>query len=193
MPDLNLPAGYGLVTHRFEGPALPTGAVVTYGVDLQGFAGDLSDAAVALYNALQTEWVNTTMGGATRHLWCRVKEGPVSTGLAAEYSGEGISDGGAVLAPNTAFLFTKETALGGRKGKGRLFMPGVGEGVVDNGGVITEATFPTLAGKVASWNGEINSLDLPMVLLHYNATAPTPVTNLQLASKVASQRKRLRR
>jgi hypothetical protein len=102
------------------------------------------------------------------------------------------SGGGASLPSNCALLVKKRTALGGRQGRGRMYVPmtSVGEGGVDPNGMIDSATVTALQ---AAWTNIYNQLDA--VLLHDSSgpvTLPTPITSLGVDSRIATQRRRMR-
>jgi hypothetical protein len=106
------------------------------------------------------------------------------------------TNAGPPLPPNCAFLLRKRTALGGRKGRGRMFIPagvGVGEDSVPSTGVLLEAQRAPLATRYNDW---INSLGPSPVLFHDSATpgstAPTPITSFTLEARLATVRRRLR-
>lgn len=106
------------------------------------------------------------------------------------------------LPQNTAVLIRKNTARGGRQGKGRLYFPGVPEGNVDNIGNIASATRALWQGAADSFlfnlqnTGEPGEgMDDPMIplLLHNDLDDPDVITSLTVMPVVATQRRRLRR
>jgi hypothetical protein len=123
-----------------------------------------------------------------------VKLGPNDTGASVV---EPISFGGAGAsaqsAPNVAMLVQKGTNLGGRKGRGRLFIPGVPEASVDPSGIIAAGTITALNAVLGDFITDLQTNDVPMVLLHSDSTTPTPVTSLNINATAATQRRRLRR
>lgn len=102
----------------------------------------------------------------------------------------------APLTPNVAILWNKVTLLGGRRNRGRAFIPpyAPGESSVDGLGVINSATVTATqalydAAFVAAAGGGYDA-----VLFHQTAPfTPTPVTNFVMQPLVATQRRRLRR
>jgi len=131
-----------------------------------------------------------------------VKFGPLATGSAAV---QGVAHaigagGGEAYAPNTALLVTKNTSLGGKRGKGRMFVPGLSEGDVANNGIVLAGP---LAGFQTSWNAALTQLQsltlLPMLLHSYDPAlgqspqVPTEVTSFVPQALIATQRQRLRR
>jgi hypothetical protein len=108
----------------------------------------------------------------------------------------------AVVPQNTAYLIRKRTDLAGRRGRGRMYVPGVSE--ADSG-----ATGMVLASAVTAWqtafNNWFNDLTVtvgnrfyPPAVLHRSEgigvePLPTLVTSFVVDSRVATQRRRLRR
>jgi len=106
---------------------------------------------------------------------------------------------GAACAPNNvATILRKSTALGGRRNRGRMFIPNPIEGEVSSAGVYT-------GGAIISWNSAAGAI-LPggsihtafgflgdAVVLHDTGSqTPAVVTNLTCQSRVGTQRRRLR-
>jgi len=109
---------------------------------------------------------------------------------------------------NSALLVSKGTALGGRRNRGRFYVPGLlNEGVVDNVGNVSASTYqPLFTAFLEDLLVEANTNVLEMVLFHsYEWTgdvdpgpppgfpAPTVVTALTVNGRIATQRRRLRR
>lgn len=188
-----IPAGYSQVNLKFGGVAVPLGAEMTFGVEnptamLPGQIADfVGDTLVG--NAFAGFLV--TGSGLISIL---VKNGPNATGpseelgyiIAGTQSGAG---GGAAV----SVLISKVTALGGRKGRGRMFQPGVTESVVDPGGVLQTVHATALNTCWTGIKADLAAGDLPMHLLHGDATAPTEIVNLNVQTVVATQRRRQRR
>lgn len=104
---------------------------------------------------------------------------------------------GSSAAPQVAILVRKTSALGGRRNRGRMYIPGPPEGQVEPGGRLN----PTYRGQVQS---EVEDLlgDLPaaaanvdqMVIFHQEGSpTPTVVTELVVDGLVATQRRRVGR
>lgn len=100
-----------------------------------------------------------------------------------------------------AVLLNKRTALLGRHGRGRLFLPGcLADGDTGLGGEYSESArekfqqgaddmLQYIAGDAI---GQVDPLDLNPVLLHGDDTTPTSISALILNRKVGVLRKRLR-
>lgn len=110
------------------------------------------------------------------------------------------------LPQNSAVLIKKNTGLGGRRNRGRMFVPGLaGEASVSNLGVVVESTRLIWQGVADAFLAALEATNggivpsQPMQVLHTPdpitgvAPAPTPVSSLTVASTIATQRRRLRR
>jgi hypothetical protein len=97
---------------------------------------------------------------------------------------------------NCAVLVRKRTTEGGRRNRGRMFIPPfqVSEGGVDQAGVIQAATVTAIA---TSWNAFWNALTtaaLPQFLLHSEGPfTPTAIVGYEYQALLATQRRRMRR
>lgn len=98
----------------------------------------------------------------------------------------------------SAVLVHKRTTRGGRRGRGRLYMPWfMNESSVDEAGIISAGTLVVLQGIFDNWLAALITQGVPMVVLHDpGQTAPGPpneVTNLVVDRVVGTQRRRLGR
>ena len=190
-----IPVGNSQVNLLFAGPALPTGAQMTFGVD-----NSTGKTPATQASEIQQAWIDTLLGqqsSGVTFVGVLVKAGPNDTGPSAQ-STTASSGGGspATLTPNTAVLITKNTNQGGRQGRGRFFMPGPHETGVTDGGVIDGAYRTALQTEADAFLEALDDLDLPMILLRSEDSPPDPpetVTSLTVAASVATQRRRLRR
>lgn len=106
------------------------------------------------------------------------------------------------LPQNCAMLVRKRTDASGRRGRGRMYWPGVHEAQVSPTGVLTEGY---LADQQLAATGFYNRLTdgvdqapTPPVVLHRSEgigvePLPTPITTLIVDSVIATQRRRLRK
>jgi hypothetical protein len=90
-------------------------------------------------------------------------------------------------------LISKNTALGGRRGRGRIFMPGLPASSLDNSGTWVAGQPSDMADDWQEIWDAMAFVGYSHVLLHSNALTPTPVTSLVGQSRVATQRRRARR
>lgn len=109
---------------------------------------------------------------------------------------------GSFLPQNCAWLVKKHTAFGGRRNRGRLYVPyAILESNVSDIGVITPAVQTNLEGAADDlFDGLLSTAGglepaTPMVILHRSVVpiAPTLVTSLSSEPVIATQRRRLRR
>lgn len=194
---MEIPEGYAQANFIHTGSAVPTGAQWTLGLDVSNYAGDANECA----ESLRLAYIDAVMGGYNANTCVlsgiSVKFGPTLTGPSgfafAAVAGLGGSAGGQ---PQVSYLIHKTTAFGGRAGRGRVYMPGVMEGFVNESGVVaTEA----LEATQEAWTDFGAKLDvdlLPPVLLHGESspiTTPSPITAFVVDAQVATQRRRNRR
>lgn len=200
---LHLPQGYAQVIHSFLVTGDPEPMAVTYAVEADPATSPFTDAN-ALATAAQT-FLFTDMQGkmnpAVEHRQTEVRwqtlAPPADPVLGVDTTTWSGTNGGAGIVPqNTAWLVHKRTGLAGRKGRGRMFFPGVDEASVDNVGVVSSSVVAAWNTALEAWRQEWlgTTPPTPMVLLHTDpALTPSVVGALQLDSRVATQRRRLRK
>jgi hypothetical protein len=151
----------------------------------------MADAIAAVLDTVV--WAGLYSENATTTL-LRVKLGPNSTGAFAErvtiFGGERPGTAGAAA---TSLLVVKSSDLGGRKGRGRMFIPAMSETDVGIGGQMDNGYLASALAILGDFKDAMDLADLPLVLLHNDATAPTLVTSLTPSSTAANQRRRQRR
>ncbi len=109
------------------------------------------------------------------------------------------TSGGSALPNNCATLLKKSTALGGRRNRGRMYVPCPLEGDVDPAGIVAPSA-------ITAWNtacavllpgGATHTafgfLGDPVVLHETGSQTPAVVTDLSCMPKIATQRRRMRR
>lgn len=191
-----IPTGFAQVNlkHVVLGSEHP--AEVTLGINNSGAAGTLIEQAEIIRDAWQEWWV-ASMATALFFTGVRIKEGPNATGAAVEIAATGQGGGTAgACPPNVAVLVHKLTPYGGRTGRGRMYLPGIPEENVDSGGNISSSWLADRQSNLNSFWAELVAADLDPVLLHSEETAvsdPFVITSFAVQSKVATQRRRLRR
>lgn len=199
-----IPSGFAQVTHRFGGGGLPLGAAVTYGIGLT-FAAGLDAIAAEVHDAYGDIFMVETTSDVSL-LSTLVKAGPNDVGPFFEFTGIVTgTEPGDQESPGAALLIHKVTAIGGRRSRGRFYLPGAaGTDFGDNGAVQPAA--------VTKWQNAANAFltrivahlgITDMYLLHSESSpdtenptpvpVPTVITNLVVDSLQATQRRRLRR
>lgn len=196
-----IPAGFCQVNFFFVGVGLPHGAQVTLGLDHTATAGfDPSDVATAV----ETSWATAVMPdfyvAAINMNKILVKFGPNTTGPSAELSTTQAGSGGVTAdSPNVATLVHKNTTMGGRQGRGRMYIPGAASTIMDADGVINPASVAQLQGDVDDFYTQLTSFGLLPVVLRGDTdppppiTTPEPISGFTVDGTVATQRRRLRR
>lgn len=102
------------------------------------------------------------------------------------------------LPPNCAVLVHKRTALGGRRHRGRFYLPWVaGEATVGEDGTIGATQVTQYQTAVNAFRSALSTAVTPMVVLHSlgrtSVPAATPVSALTVDPLIATQRRRLGR
>jgi len=111
---------------------------------------------------------------------------------------------GAMMPPNSNLLVKKQTALGGRRGRGRCFIPWVlQDAAVSDVGQIDSGSLAVRQSDAESWLAVLDSTtvatyETPMYLLHDTrgaGTEPAPslVTALSVPSLISVQNRRIGR
>lgn len=191
-----IPTGYAQANWQLGGAALPLGAEITLGLDVSGFSFGASSAASECVSAWNDN-IDPVMPSQITLNSVLVKYGPTATGPSAVAASGNIGSGsGSPTSPQVAFLVRKLTAQGGRAGRGRFFLPGVTEGVVDEAGIVSGAALTALGAALDGFYADLVASNLEPVLLHSAGSpvsTPTPITSFELDNRVATQRRRLRR
>lgn len=119
---------------------------------------------------------------------------PIAASGSATFSDGTTSD---VAPSNCAVLLKKGTARGGRKGRGRLYLPwAVGEGQVTDVGTLDPALVASYNSRAASWLANPDATGVSeLLLLHTDAAdgLGNPLTSLVCDPLLATQRRRLGR
>jgi hypothetical protein len=118
--------------------------------------------------------------------------GPL-TGVGAQVLPGTGSVGG--LPQNCSWLIRKSTARGGRKGRGRMYVPpcDLMEGNVSETGVINSSIRNTHTTEWNSVRTDLTTAGNAPVLLHSDGTVPDTITVFTCDNRIASQRRRLRK
>jgi hypothetical protein len=190
--DMIIPVGFGQITFGFGGVGLPTGAACTLGFSNEGelTAQEAADAAAVAWVAA----IPTCVSSAVVFTGTLCKLGPDSTGPSAiSPASQAGALAGTSVSPNVCFLVHKQTAMGGRQGRGRMFIPGPLEGDVGAEGSVSGTRLTNLAAELTEMRNALITAGMTPVVLHNNALTPTGITSLAPDALVATQRRRLRR
>lgn len=191
-----IPPGFAEVWMQFTTPLDPEPMYSAFGIDLaSGVPMDQAEATSILgWSDLS---VAPTIGA---EYFC----GPGHV-IAGQDGGDVRYDGTHAAIPgtnsgnscpnNTAFLVRKVTAQGGRRGRGRMYWPGVPEGDVGPTGVLTSGALNDLGTACNLLKSNLEALLSVDGLVLFHETAPftpTPITDLLHMPRVATQRRRMR-
>lgn len=119
-------------------------------------------------------------------------EGPLSDSAGPTVPGTG---GAAPVPINCALLVTKLTGTGGRRNKGRMYMPAFlpGESQVDQNGVLASGVQGTIQGQINAAVAADTADEIGYVLYHQTGSdTPTAITELRVENLIATQRRRMR-
>lgn len=200
---MGIPVGYGLFTPQYQLQGDSEPMVVTLGVDVSNWGGDFQGQVERLTAAWASEISNVLMGNTytlTKGILYIGQDGGASIPFEDVVNDPGPGTGGR-LPQNCAVLVDKLTSVAGRRGRGRLYLPGsLSETAVDNVGVIAGTNLTThqdafdafLAALLFDEQGADPTS--PPVLFHASGDqTPTPITAFSVQPRIATQRQRLRR
>lgn len=195
-----IPPGFAEVSIPFQHEDLNRRAFIVFGVA----TADDTDPTVIADDVMQT--FSTTLA---TNIDSNVTAGPALVSVGQD-GGDPITGVGNLsvvggssypdsLNSGQAVLIKKQTALGGRRNRGRMFLPWyIADAEVSEIGLINGQA---LSGRQTAANQFLEGLEggsvAGMVILHdvgqTQPPAPTPVTGLQVDRLVGSQRRRLAR
>lgn len=186
-----IPVGNAQANLRFSGPSAPRGAEITLGLDLDVVA---TPAAVA--ELVADNWVANCLGLQSSNLVfdeVYVKFGDNETGASGLFTvGAAGGLGTSSVPPQVALLVKKNTQFGGRKGRGRLYIPGLVESDVEETGQVQAPDVVSWQTAMDDFHTQLNTDDIPPLLLHNDATVPYLITSFTVDSTTATQRRRIR-
>ena len=194
------PPGFADISIRMVQSGLTRPAYITFGVDPT--ATDPSQVCTSVQTAY-------TAAGSLNTL---IDTSVTTTGVRASLGTDGSADlvyqsditvaGGKTNAtcvpPNCAILARKATARGGRRGRGRMYIPfAINDSDVDEAGLITSAYRTTINNALQAFLTALGVNSVPMVLLHSPGLTsqgpPDTVLSLVADTLIGTQRRRLGR
>lgn len=202
--SLVIPPGFGSAALVFRGALGTPEHVTTIGVDLSAAGGDFVGAANRVMSAYGAEIMTTTYSALTLdHVTLAVgQDGPGGSvdsdlpPIVGTRTGTGVA---IAMAP----VVRKVTNEIGRRGRGRMFPPGVlSSAEVDSNGLIStgrrdalQTAFELFFLSLKEGGTPVGEPVLPPVLLHSSglgAGVPTPITGPSVAPLVGWIRGRIR-
>jgi hypothetical protein len=200
---LVIPDNYGHVIHQLRLVGDPQPMIVNYGVAIEDTATfDPQTALEALHEKFHDAFKALVSNQYTLYQSeIRWKSAAVADLQVVVRVQPRIMTGTEPPLPqNTSALIQKRTQVAGRRGRGRMYIPGLSEGNVGGTGVVNQGQIDVTQPLLDTWLTAIDTL-IPgiaaMVLLHSTGLTPTPaptgVTQLLIDTVVATQRRRLRK
>lgn len=195
-----IPAGFLEATFIFRVTGLTRDSTWSLGMDDDSFASHTPvDMATTIRSAfvasgrpyaaanVQTGW--TFKGVSVTKM---IDTGPLI--------GQSLSDivgtmTGGPVPPNSSILMNKSTDEGGRRGRGRAFLPPVhiGESGIDQAGFMTAANASAITAFYDAAAVALNTAGYHWVLFHSSSPfTPTPITANPIQTQLATQRRRMR-
>lgn len=197
---VDVPPGFAQGIWQFQKAGDNDPMICTMGMDLSGLATSYEQAASDFYDA----WSSNVLARQPSSLTLTKAELRVGQDggdpIVYTETGTAVGTGADTYLPqNCAVLVQKRTALGGRRNRGRMYVPYLAaEAAVDSVGTISTVE---LAAFQSSFNGvllDLQAIGSGPVVLHENPSVgvppvPTPITSLVVDARIATQRQRLRR
>lgn len=193
-------AGFADVSIQLNQTGLSRPAFLTFGVqptgtDVAAMVGSVSQAFGATGSLKTVLDTTVTMTGIRVSYGTIGGEDIVSQG---GFATNGTGSAGATIPPNCAVLARKTTARGGRRGRGRMYLPWVILATdVSETGTILAAKVTALNTMCGLFLAALTTNGVPMYLLHgpgkTNTGNPDQVTSLTVDPLIATQRRRLGR
>lgn len=197
---VQVPVGEIQIALRWSSAGDPEEMISTIGaVDvgssagLTDFANDVRLAASSTFTAAPNMLTGWVFEGVT------VYESQAGGGFQVAESNIGIAGTASGGSPpnNCALLVRKRTALSGRRGQGRMYIPSAVliESAVNNNGVIDPATRNAIQTNVTNFLLALEAIvgSGGVRLFHSNGSASTSITSLLVDGQIATQRQRMRR
>lgn len=190
-----IPISFAQVNYLFAGSGLPRGAQITMGYDISGSAGTPAAVGASLNSAWSASGIQARLATGVDYKGCLVKFGPDATGPSALVSASVTGSGGPGASSQVSWLVRKITGSGGRAGRGRWYIPGVPEGAIGSDGAIDGTARTNLEGELDELLVSWAAAGIDPVVLHgvgSPLSTPTPITDLVVDTRGATQRRRLR-
>lgn len=191
-----IPPGFAEAWWAFTVSGDPEPMLISLGIDLAAGEGASQANADAICNAPLAEFAACISSGYTvrgSHVIFGNDGGDIRIDAVTVNVAGGRTAN--ALPQNCAFLCRKLTASGGRRGRGRFYMPGVAEADVGNIGDVLSGMQTVLATNLPLVLSDLVGLAQVdnVVLLHQSVPfTPNVITSLTADVRIATQRRRLR-
>lgn len=199
---VEIPLGFGQWTFPFRLINDPEEMVIT-----MGFQDDPARTPVQLANVISDGFLagNNLQAASGGNQWSCGPGRIVVNRTFGTFEGVGtttrtFTNALTTLPQNCATLITKRTNRGGRRGRGRMYIPPFfpAESAVDPRGIITQTVVDSWNTELTTWLVAMTANSVPLFLLHSDTpegfpVPPDAITQLVCSTLIATQRGRLRR
>lgn len=191
-----IPPGFAAASMEHWLGNYPRPAVTTWGLDISGASYSPDELAFQFASAFNAT-ISLLLDSSTTMRDARVLIGQDGGDPVVGYSY--LQQQGGRNMPGTppalALMVDKRTNLGGRRNRGRVYLPwAINETEVSEQGGISGARIDLWQATMTSFMGELEDRDIPPVVLHGPGTTtpppPTPVTNFIPNPTIRTQRRR---
>ena len=195
-----IPLGFAQVNLRWTLTGDLEEMVSTIGITLDGTSETPEAVAQSVATYWLAAWPAASLSNAYQFVGATAyvgqDGGPPASGEYLINSSGGSSS--AKLPNNCAVLVRKNTGTGGRRNRGRMYLPAgyIDEGQVDNLGVINGAVVTSMQSQMNAFRTALagsGEVGVPVILHSELPSTPTVVTSFSVQTRIATQRKRLRR
>lgn len=201
-----IPPGYADCSLELRHTTMARSAFITFGVMCSGVPADQVAQEALEPWFLPGSSMNSLLDNGVVVVGCTARVGQDGGEALVAYAESGAAGGASssTVPANCAALIHKRTARGGRRGRGRVFVPWVlAESSVEESGLVATALKNQVQTAAGVWLTNLSNNSVPMYLLHSSSAPgtdnPTPpgtpnaVTSLVVDSVIGSQRRRLGR
>lgn len=193
---LIIPPGFALgsIEHWLAGYNRP--AVTTWGLDCSAFTGspdDMAEAFGATYRTQLKARFDTSV--TLRDAKVVIGQDGGDPVIGFDYSTSNGERNNESTPPSLALMVDKRTLLGGRRNRGRAYLPwALADTEVSEVGAVTPSIVSAWQVLLTGFLNALEADNLPAVVLHGSGLTappvPTPVTNFVVNPTVRTQRRR---
>lgn len=206
---VRVPTGFAEVIYRLKIVGDSEEMLTTLGVGMELGRPFVVADAIDLAGVFETTVMSVVSADCT-FVGLHMRAGPDGLGASFTVDRNKVGMGtGPSLPPNVACLVQKRGNVGGRRNRGRSYIPGVPASLVNQAGVWAAAGRTSWQTAMTNWRAETaaRAWVSEVVIFHSTpdkanfeggpkvaqpAIAPTPVESVNVPNKVATQRRRLR-
>lgn len=200
---LVIPPGFGSAALVLEGGVGTSPFITTIGVDLSAAGGDYVAAANTVMQAYSAAFLPSTSPDLTlvRCILSVGQDGGDQPTVESDFPSVPGGGSGDFAPLSVSLLLNKRTSLLGRKGRGRMFIPGViKDNMVDISGRLLGTVVDAFDGVAEGFIDILNDPDgltdpvvVPPVLLHSTAVpVPTPIAAMTTGPVVGTMARRIK-